>query len=101
MALDEAEKLNCKTLLGIPANARYDFKGNDPETLLQGLSAAQQAQVRAILAAWDPIRFDRDRLKAEGLDSDPARTEAGLRKQLALVIGFRGLGRRAPRVVRG
>lgn len=89
MALSETQKLQAKMLLGIPANARYDFLGNDPNALLSGLSAAQETEVAAILAEWNTLKLSRDRIKAEGLDSDPARTEAKLRDLLALAIGYR------------
>lgn len=90
MALTEQEKLQCKMLLGVTANARYDFDGNDPNQLLGGLTIAQEVEVRAILAKWsDGGKLDGDRINADGLDSDPARTEAKLRRLLALAIGYR------------
>lgn len=89
MALTDAQKLQAKMLLGIPANARYDFLGNDPNTLLSGLTAAQETEVAAILTEWNKVKLDADRIKAEGLDSDPARTTAKLRDLLALAIGYR------------
>lgn len=89
MALTDAEKLQCKMLLGIPANFRADFAGNDPNQLLDGVTAVQETEVRAILTSWSTIKLDADRIKAEGLDSDPERTEEKLRGLLALAIGYR------------
>jgi len=97
MALTDPEKLQSKMLLGIPANFRADFAGNDPNQLLEGLSSAQEAEVRAILTEWNKIKLDADKIDAEGLDSDPARTGAKLRDLLALAVGFR----QAPRRVGG
>lgn len=101
MALTETEKLQSKMLLGVPANARYDFPGDDPETLLSGLSPAQEAEVKAILGKWSELKLDADKINAEGLDSNPARTEAKLRRLLALAIGYRFPGGGGIRIVRG
>lgn len=101
MALTESEKLQCKMLLGIPANARYDFPGDNPDTLLNGLSPAQELEVREILGKWSELKLDADKIQAEGLDSNPARTEAKLRRLLALAIGYRFPGGGQLRIARG
>lgn len=84
MALTETEKLQCKMLLRVPANASTDL-----DALLGGLSAAQEAEVQGILAKFNADKLDADTIKAEGLDSSPARTEAKLRRLLALAVGWR------------
>lgn len=101
MALTETEKLQSKMLLGVPANARYDFPGDDPDTLLGSLSAAQETEVKAILGQWNTLKLDADKINAEGLDSNPARTEAKLRRLLALAIGYRFPGGGQLRIARG
>ncbi|MNL52100.1 hypothetical protein D3C87_1752490 [compost metagenome] len=89
MALTDSEKLQAKMLLQVPANGRYDYAGNDPNSLLDGLTAAQETEARAIIAEFNKIKLDADRINSQGLDSDPARAKSELRKLLALVIGYR------------
>ncbi len=96
MALTETEKLQSKMLLGIPANA-----GGDIDGLLGGLTAAQESEVTAILGQWNTLKLDADKIVAEGLDSNPARTEAKLRRLLALAIGYQFPGGGCLRIARG
>lgn len=99
MALTEAQILNALVLLGLPAriDVAAGYTGGDGKAnrasavarkLLEQLNADQEAEVSAILTAYSAVKLDADTIKAEGLDSSPARTRARLRRALASMIGF-------------
>ncbi len=97
MALDEAQTTKALLLLGLPARTdvtfyqeadREKFRLSEIARRALGLvNFTQQEEVEAILAQWQAVRYDADRINAEGLDSDPTRTRALLRQQLADIIG--------------
>jgi hypothetical protein len=101
MALAEADILDCLVMLGLPAriDIASGYSGGDGEAMRWSsivrqlltapqLSADQETAVRSLLNAWRAVQNDADRIKAEGLDSNPFRTRARLAAQLANYIGF-------------
>lgn len=99
MALTETQIADALVLLGLPVriDVAAGYSGGDglafrhsavARKLLEQVNATQEATVIAILAQYTPIRYDADTIKAEGLDSSPARTRGLLRRQLTQIIGY-------------
>jgi hypothetical protein len=112
MALTEAQIINCLVILGLPAriDIAAGYTGGDGETLrksgvaraiLGQLNAAQETEITGVLTEYASIKYDADTIKAEGLDSDPARTRRRLARVLAQTIGLTWGGVRGWSVTRG
>ena len=98
MALTEAQVLDVLVLLGLPASSglasRYgtntaQVEAADVREILAGLGAAQEAAVTSLLTQWQEVKADTDRIKAEGLDSDPARARSHFAELMEDTIGYR------------
>ena len=83
MALTEAQKINCYMLLGIPYG-----KSSLINDKFDSVTTAEQDAIEAILTQYAGIQYDTDKIRAEGLDSDPGRTEKKLKRQLNGILGF-------------
>lgn len=112
MALTEAQIINCLVILGLPAriDIAAGYTGGDGEALrksgvaraiLGQLNAAQESKIASILNEYTAVEFDADTIKAEGLDSDPARTRRRLARVLAQTIGLTWGGVRGWSIARG
>lgn len=98
MALTDDETTDALLLLDLPVRTdvtfyqeadRDSFRLSEIARRALGMTnTTQETAIRGILAVWQPIRYDADAIKAEGLDSDPSRTTGKLKNQLAKVLGI-------------
>ena len=55
---------------------------------LTGVSADQETEIGRILTQYGSIEFDKDKIKAEGLQSNPDHLRAELRRQLLIILNL-------------
>ncbi len=95
MALTESQIIDVLVLLGLPARASSASHGAayidaaEVRKILGELSEAEETAVTNLLTQWQGVKADTDRINAEGLDSDPARSRAHLASLMEDTIGYR------------
>lgn len=95
MALTESQIIDVLVLLGLPARADSTRHGAayvdaaEVRKILSLLTTAEETAVTNLLSQWQPVKSDTDRINAEGLDSDPARSRAHLASLMEDTIGYR------------
>lgn len=100
MALTESQIEDCLTILGLPvrADVTFAYAGESNVLLLrdsevcrkalESTNATQETKIASLLTQWASVVYDTDRINAQGLNSDPARTRARLARLLAQLIGW-------------
>lgn len=96
MALTNDQKITIHTLLGVGY-------GNCAllNTILNTLKQEQETAITSILTQYSSYQYDFDKIKADGLDANPERAIAGLRKQMRTVLNYQNSGSGMYRIGRG
>lgn len=104
MALTEDQIQECLLVLNLPVRTDVTFVFQDGDRhggqalrnseivrkALEQANATQEAKIVTMLDRWDggELAYDADRIKAEGLDSDPSRTRALFANRLQNLLGY-------------